>query len=64
MLKEVLRFGAVIGVILLGFAMAMFSLFGGTASTAADDEASTSLGDSPLPYDTEDDAGNLGEPVR
>lgn len=39
MLKEVVRFGVVIGVVLLGFAMAMFALFGGTAEVLGDDEA-------------------------
>lgn len=31
MLKEVVRFGVVIGVVLLGFAMALYALFGGQA---------------------------------
>lgn len=42
MLKEVVRFGVVIGVVLLGFAMAMFALFGGTAPEFGDDSESTS----------------------
>lgn len=42
MLKEVVRFGVVICVILLGFAMAMFALFGGTAPGIGDDSASSS----------------------
>lgn len=46
MLKEVVRFGVVIGVILLGFAMAMFALFGGTAPGMGDEDGSTSSGNS------------------
>ena len=42
MLKEVVRFGLVIGVILLGFSMAMFALFGGRAPPAYDGDDSTS----------------------
>eukprot|EP00903_Cladosiphon_okamuranus_P009603 g9141.t1 len=42
MLKEVVRFGVVIGVILLGFAMAMFALFGGTVPGIGDDSETTS----------------------
>lgn len=41
MLKEVVRFGVVIGVILLGFAMAMFALFGGSPPTFDEEEETT-----------------------
>lgn len=43
MLKEVVRFGVVIGVVLLGFAMAMFALFGGTAAVLGEDETTSSI---------------------
>lgn len=42
MLKEVVRFGVVIGVILLGFSMAMFALFGGEAPDPNAGETTTS----------------------
>lgn len=56
MLKEVVRFGVVIGVILLGFAMAMFALFGGTAPSLDDDDGSSS---NSLPEEEEDTDGVL-----
>lgn len=56
MLKEVVRFGVVIGVILLGFAMAMFALFGGTAPSL-DDDGSTSSNN--VPEEEEDTEGVL-----
>lgn len=39
MLKEVVRFGVVIGVILLGFAMAMYALFGGSAPVLSEEDS-------------------------
>ena len=41
MLKEVVRFGVVIGVILLGFAMAMYALFGGSPPVFAEEDSSS-----------------------
>lgn len=41
MLKEVVRFGVVIGVVLLGFAMAMYALFGGRPDVMGGDSSSS-----------------------
>lgn len=42
MLKEVVRFGVVIGVVLLGFAMAMYALFGGELDVMEESTSSES----------------------
>lgn len=58
MLKEVVRFGVVIGVVLLGFAMAMYALFGGRPDSGDGDSSSSSergVGD-----DASDTEGLLG----
>ncbi|CAM9514524.1 unnamed protein product [Pylaiella littoralis] len=56
MLKEVVRFGVVIGVILLGFSMAMHALFGGTVPVISDEEATTT---SSLPPEDDDDTAGV-----
>lgn len=56
MLKEVVRFGVVIGVILLGFSMAMYALFGGTVPVISDEEATTT---SSLPPEDDDDTAGV-----
>lgn len=42
MLKEVVRFGVVIVVILLGFSMAMFALFGGRVPSLETEDVTSS----------------------
>lgn len=56
MLKEVVRFGVVIVVILLGFSMAMFALFGGRVPSPETEDSTSS---STLAETSEEDTEGL-----